>query len=226
MKSVRPEIRVGARGWEFEQWSGEFYPDDLPEDWRFSFYSNDFQAVLIPSQQLTQYSLDDWQEWIEDTSEDFWFYIEVSESASWKDVEPYLKLFSEKLKGIVISIEELGSLDALAGLINKAKILAPVTIRRIGNNVSDQDMATLQSCYEVNQCWSGDSDSPLWGYNESAAIMLRDSNADNSPEVIRQLVEKGLEYAGRRDSIVLIFAGASPKIADLQNTRTITELLA
>jgi uncharacterized protein YecE (DUF72 family) len=34
MKNSKPEIRAGARGWQFEQWVGEFYPDDLPEDWR------------------------------------------------------------------------------------------------------------------------------------------------------------------------------------------------
>jgi hypothetical protein len=226
MKNAKPEIRVGARGWNFEQWGGEFYPDDLPEDWRFSFYSNDFQTVLIPASYLTQFSLDDWVEWIEDTSKEFWFYIEISETDSWQEVEPYLQVFSDKLKGIVVAVETLTSVDALASLINKAKLVAPVSIRRIGGTISDHDMATLQSCYEVNECWDGESDTPRWSYNDSAAILLRDADNDNSPEVIRQLVEKGIEYAGRCDSIALIFTGASPKISDMQNTRTITDLLA
>lgn len=226
MKNTKPEIRVGARGWDFEQWKGEFYPDDLPRDWRFSFYSNDFQTILIPGNYLTQFTLDEWQEWIEDTSRDFWFYIEVAESANWDEIEPYLKIFESKLKGIIVAIESLGSLDSLASLINKSKLVAPVALRRAGQKVSEQDMATLQSCHEVNQCWNGDSDSPSWSYNDSAAILLRDGNDDNSPEVIRQLVEKGIEYAGRCDSIALIFSGQAPRITDLQNTRTITELLA
>ena len=226
MTNVKPEIRVGARGWNFDQWGGEFYPDDLPEDWRFSFYCNDFQTVLVPANQLLMFSLDDWSEWIEDTSKDFWFYVEIEESASWQDIEPYLKLFAEKLRGIVVTVEALDSVNELASLINRAKRIAPVAIRRTGKAISDNDMATLQSCYEVNLCWSGESDSPSWGYNESAAIVLRDSNADNSPEIVRQVVEKGIEYAGRRDSIALIFAGDSPKISEMHNTRTITELIA
>ena len=225
MKNAKPEIRVGARGWDFEQWGGEFYPDDLPEDWRFSFYSNDFQTVLVPASYLLKFSLDDWSESIEDTGKEFWFYIEIEESASWQEIEPYLRVFSDKLKGIVVAVETLTSVDSLASLINRAKRVAPVSIRRVGKAISDHDMATLQSCYEVNECWSGESDAPSWSYTDSAAILLRDANDDNSPEVIRQLVEKGIEYAGRRDSIALIFTGSSPKISDMHNTRTITELI-
>jgi len=230
MRNAKPEIRVGARGWNFEQWGGEFYPDDLPEDWRFSFYSNDFQAVMVPSSYLLQCSVDDWYEWVEDTGKEFWFYIEISESDEWQNIEPYLKVFAnrvfaDKIKGIVVSVETLSSVDKLASLINKAKQVAPVSLRRASKTISDHDMATLQSCYEVNECWEGDSDAPKWNYSDSTAILLRDANEDNSPEIIRQLVEKGIEYAGRCDSIALIFTGSSPKISDMQNTRTITQLL-
>lgn len=226
MKNSKPEIRIGARGWSFEQWNNEYYPDDLPEDWRFSFYSNDFQAMLVPADYLNQFSLDDWQEWIEDTDKGFWFYIEISESALWDDVEPYTKIFGDKLKGIVVAIERLTSVDSLAALINKAKHVAPVSIRCVGGDVSDEDMATLQSCCEVNECWGGNSDAPSWSYNESAVILLGESADDNSPESIRQIVEKGIEYAGRRESLALFFVGESPKASDMQNARTITELLA
>jgi len=30
----------------------QFYPDDLPEDWRFSYYSNEFQVLLIDESDL------------------------------------------------------------------------------------------------------------------------------------------------------------------------------
>lgn len=226
MKNTKPEIRVGARGWNFNHWAGEFYPEDLPEDWRFSFYSNDFQTVLVPGHYLAQFALEDWQEWIEDTSKNFWFFIEIAETDSWKDIEPYLTIFSDKLKGIVVAVEKLDSVDSLATLINKLKRVCPVCLRRVGSAVTDQDMETLQSCYEVNECWNGKSDSPSWSYNESFALMLRESTEDNSPETIRQLVEKGLEYIGQRESMLLFFNGSSPRIADLQDARTITELLA
>lgn len=225
IKNAKPEIRVGARGWNHEHWAGDFYPDDLPEDWRFSYYSNEFQTVLIPSQYLAVFSPQDWQEWIDDTGREFWFYIELSESDSWENISPYIEMFSDKLKGVVVAIEKLDSLDTLASLINKVKPVAPVSLRRTGNAISDNDMATLQSCYELNECWDGNSSSPNWSYNESSAILIRESDDDNSPEVIRQIVEKGLEYAGKREGIALIFNGSSPKISDMQNTRTITELL-
>ena len=224
MKNSKPEIRAGARGWQFEQWAGEFYPDDLPEDWRFSFYSNDYQVVLVPYEYLTQFSLEEWSEWIEDTSKDFWFYLEISESASWDELAPLFKVFADKLKGIIVVIEHLTAIDSLASLINKAKRVSPVSIRREGNEVSDKDMATLQSCYEVNECWNGQDDAPMWSY-EGVAILLRENTEDNSPQVMRQLVEKGMEYAGRSKSMALFFVGSTPKIADMQNARTVIELL-
>ena len=226
MKSVKPEIRVGSRGWNFDQWGGDFYPDDLPEDWRFSYYSNEFQAMLVPMNYLKQFSLDDWREWIDDTSKDYWFFVEISESDTWEDIEPYLQVFSDKLKGIVVSVEKLDSVDSLASLINKSKRVAPVTLTRTGTTISDQDMVTLQSCYEVNECWNGSGESPNWGYAESSAILLRSSEDDNSPEIIRHLVENGLEHAGRRESLAIIFDGTAPKISDMNNARTISELLA
>lgn len=226
MKNSKPEIRVGARGWDFDQWVGEFYPGDLPNDWRFTFYSNDFQTVLVPSHYLTQFSMDDWNEWIEDTSKDFWFFIEIAESDEWDDIEPYLSIFADKLKGIVVAVEKLDSVDSLASLINKIKTVTPVSLRRVGSKVSDQDMLTLLSCYEVNECWNGNSDSPNWGYNESSALVLRESTDDNSPEAIRRVVEMGLECTANREAMLLFFNGSSPKISDMQDARTITELLA
>jgi len=43
---VEDSIRVGVFGWEHEHWIGTFYPDDLPEDWRLSYYANEFSVVL------------------------------------------------------------------------------------------------------------------------------------------------------------------------------------
>ena len=224
MKKSKLELRVGARGWEYSDWTGEFYPDDLPEDWRFSFYSNEFQTILVPYETLAQYEIEDWAEWAEDTQKNFSFYVEISETASWNEVKPYLEALGEQLKGVVVVIKELVDVDALASLIKHLKSIVPVCIQKSGENVSDQDMQTLQTCHEVNECWDGDSEAPLWGHNE-AAILLRDVNDQNTPDKLRQIMEKGMEYAGKCDAIALFFTGASPKMIDLRTARTITDLL-
>lgn len=224
MKQSKPEIRLGARGWQFNDWAGEFYPDDLPQDWRFSYYSNEFKSVLVPYEYIHQYPLENWQEWLDDTEKDFSFYVELSELAKWPAVKPYLQLLGAQLKGVVIVVDALEDVEALAGLINKVKHLAPVNLKRTGANVTDKEMTTLQACYAVNECWDGDTDAPEWSYG-GAAILLREEEEENSPEKLRQMVEKGLESAGNCEAIALFFAGPSPKISDMNNARMITELL-
>ena len=224
MAYSRPEIHVGASGWQFEAWENSFYPDDLPANWRFSFYSNEFQGVLIPYEYLSRYSLDDWKEWGEDTPKAFAFYVELSQDAEWKQIAPYLSVLGEQLKGVVVVIEKQPDLDALASLIQHIKSVAPISIKRVGSAVSDRDMKTLQSCYEVNECWDGGGQAPIWSYG-GAAILLRSDKDQNTPDILRQLVEKGLGYAGKCDTIALLFEGAPPKISDMRNAQTITELL-
>lgn len=224
MAYSRPEIHVGARGWQFKEWENSFYPDDLPAGWRFSFYSNEFQAVLIPYEYLSRYTSDEWQEWIEDSGKDFAFYVEIAQDAVWKQITPYLSLLGERLKGVVVVIDKQPDLDILASLMQHLKSVAPISIKRIGSAVSDRDMKTLQSCYEVNECWNGGDRAPIWSYG-GAAILLRGDKDQNTPDMLRQIIEKGMGYAGKCDNIALLFEGAPPRISDMRNAQTITALL-
>ena len=40
-------ITVGSYGWRHPHWRGSFYPEDLPEDWQLSYYSNEFSVVMV-----------------------------------------------------------------------------------------------------------------------------------------------------------------------------------
>jgi uncharacterized protein YecE (DUF72 family) len=67
-------IRVGACDWDHPHWQGSFYPDDLPSDWRLSYYANEFSVVLVP--QLKWRAQDaDFEQWAEDAPEGFRFYF-------------------------------------------------------------------------------------------------------------------------------------------------------
>jgi len=67
-------IRVGACDWDQPQWLQGFYPQDLPEDWRLSYYANEFSAVLVP-QDKWQAEDADFEQWAEDVAEGFGFYF-------------------------------------------------------------------------------------------------------------------------------------------------------
>ena len=72
------EVLVGARGWEHEAWTGRFYPEDLPEDWRLTYYANAFRSVLVPAERLASMPRDDLRRWPDEVPEDFVFYLEIS----------------------------------------------------------------------------------------------------------------------------------------------------
>jgi len=77
-------IVVGACDWDHPQWRKTFYPEDLPEDWRLSYYANEFSAVLVP-QEKWQSEEADFEQWAEDVPEGFRFYF-LSDDLSVDDV--------------------------------------------------------------------------------------------------------------------------------------------
>ncbi len=76
-------IIVGACDWEHEHWLGCFYPDDLPEDWRLSYYANEFSGVLLPQDKWCNDNAD-FEQWLEDVPEGFRFYL-LSENLTLDD---------------------------------------------------------------------------------------------------------------------------------------------
>jgi len=70
-------IRVGACGWDQTHWQGSFFPDDLPDDWRLSYYANEFSTVLVPEYEWKAADVD-FEQWAEDVPDDFRFYFLAS----------------------------------------------------------------------------------------------------------------------------------------------------
>ena len=69
-------LKIGARGWRHSQWSGSYYPDDLPEEWQLTYYANNFGVVLVPSEYWIPSKGYDSEEWSEAVSDNFRFYLE------------------------------------------------------------------------------------------------------------------------------------------------------
>ena len=45
--NAEDQLLLGTVGWTRDDWAQTYYPDDLPEDWRLSYYANDCNAVLL-----------------------------------------------------------------------------------------------------------------------------------------------------------------------------------
>ena len=95
-------IRVGACGWDQSHWQGTFFPDDLPDDWRLTYYANEFSAVLVPENEWCAAGVD-FEQWADDVPDDFKFYLLTS---SLPVDEALIKAqLGEKFAGFVIANE-------------------------------------------------------------------------------------------------------------------------
>jgi hypothetical protein len=68
---------VGTYGWEWPDWVAGYYPEDLPEDWRSVYYANEAFCVCLPSWQWMTPEIGRLEQWCEDLTEGFRFYLEV-----------------------------------------------------------------------------------------------------------------------------------------------------
>jgi hypothetical protein len=69
-------LLIGSCGWNHIS-GDEFYPAELPDDWRFSYYSNNLRSVLVPQKTWDAVRRSDVVEWQEDSDPEFRFVIEL-----------------------------------------------------------------------------------------------------------------------------------------------------
>jgi len=102
-------INLGAYGWRQMHWSGVFYPQDLPltndDDWRLAYYSNEFNAVLVPADYWRDAQRADCEAWLDSVHADFKFFVQcradMLESLSLADLTAALKKLSPQLSALV-----------------------------------------------------------------------------------------------------------------------------
>ncbi len=82
MPDSAPRVHLFARGWEHAAWSENYYPHDLPQEWRLTYYANEFRGVLVPAGQWRSADEATLLDWIDDVHETFRFYIELAQPVS------------------------------------------------------------------------------------------------------------------------------------------------
>ena len=75
-------ILIGTRGWQHDVWAGGFYPDELPHDWRFCYYSNNLRSVLVPGEVWETVTRQDITQWTDDSDPAFRFVLELPAALS------------------------------------------------------------------------------------------------------------------------------------------------
>ena len=74
---VDSRLLLGWAGWPHPQWQGGYFPEDLPADWQFAYYSNDADCLLLSAAQWQALDAGLIGDWLEDAPEHFRFYLEM-----------------------------------------------------------------------------------------------------------------------------------------------------
>jgi hypothetical protein len=67
---------AGAREWDHPDWVGPFYPDELPPEWRLSYYAHFFGCVLVGAVAWRAAGAAGAASWAADTPAGFRFLLE------------------------------------------------------------------------------------------------------------------------------------------------------
>ena len=153
----QPLLRLGTLGWSEGFESAHFYPEDLPQEWRLSYLSNEVDRVVISAAEVLAADEEQIEEWEEDTHEQFGFLLLYPSEDSLDPLLQRLRPLGEKLVGTieesaleslsidVASGEEIGQLRGGSGvaILMPREVLSPAAVRATVEALRAQDMDTL-----------------------------------------------------------------------------------
>ena len=148
---------VGSQGWDHADWSGNFYPDDLPPEWRLTYYNNFFNCVYLRYEEWSGETILTLSRWLEDTLPSFRFLLEVS-AANLIEDGPKLQLLAPRT-GLILadpakSADQLIWIDAYPDAKSMSqKLLLPRSpddsIYAISSNHRLESLRLVQALLEV-----------------------------------------------------------------------------
>jgi len=106
---ITPNSVGTGRGWDHPGWRENFYPDDMPTDWRLAYFANNFPAVLLPAGLLADLDAATIRDWVSAIEGDFVFYLETDTSSD------KLQAFAGRLAGICPLLSHLMLRDVAVG---------------------------------------------------------------------------------------------------------------
>jgi hypothetical protein len=184
-------LMLAAVGLEGPGWDREYYPDDLPEDWRLDYYANEFRGLLIPAAVWAEDP--DVGQWLEDVSEAFVFYFQLSDRMSGADLKRVTKAAEQmgsRLQGLILEAEDN---EAYADLQEELSSILPGRV-----------LAVMTPFRGLPLCWQGDSK----GSEPYGPGLLR-LEKDTPPRQLREILEQFCAATNAETPVLFVEAPVS-----------------
>lgn len=231
MTNTHTEIFVATRGWSYPSWRGDFYPDDLPEDWQLSYYGNEFNAVVVPASEWVGLDCVEIERWVEDVPEEFNFYLEVEDiSTDWEQTAELVKLLGNQLGGILLRPVEVGAdLATISASIAAASQLAAVSVLLPDGVELNKSGSNLLKEYGVQCGWNVGDGAPGWidsEYGSPLVVARVAGNKNFTARQWRETIETCLCKGDiKNQTLLVVIEGDEPGINNLRTAMMIGEMI-
>jgi hypothetical protein len=196
---------IAAYGWEYPQWAGVFYPEDMPEQWRLDYYCNEFSALVVPSGSWCGPSGAQVEAWVDGLGEQTRVYLELP-----ADIDPAAaRAAAVALRGRLAGFVAPRRPDTSPGEMG-----APV-----GVWASKPPVPAFDS--DVGWCWPEAQSVRCQGGGVHCAWIGAEPL---TPMGLRRIIE-GLTAAEPTGHTLLVVAGEPPSLKLMHDAQAIAELL-
>ena len=223
-------VLIGACGWLHEGWSGEFYPEDLPEEWRLGYYGNEYQVVMVPASYWSSQA-GKIAEWLEESDESLKMVCEWpaqgAGAAQLDAARQGIEALAERVLAILIPIEadiSESDLTIYKGLANSYPLC--FDLKTSEGTVREQLTAWLAAQLaglDYSLVWDGVPDSKPGP--EAGTVKLTRISGEVEPKQLRTMFEAIIASSTDNIEQVLIVDGEPPSMKLLSNAGIILDLL-
>lgn len=220
-------LLIGTRGWAHAPWTGDFYPEELPAEWRFCYYSNRIRSVLVPHESWAQLGPGEIASWVDDSDAQFRFVLEpppILLGASRAAVDEFFALAAPLwplTAGLLVRMPagppDLACLDRL---VSALAAHAPVCVDLAPAQRSAAALGLLAR-RQASLCWYPEQAPQPAPQGRFLAALARNGDA----RTVRRWIESLARWQGEARQAALFFDGAADAPRHALDARVLAELL-
>jgi|GEM_PF-4031541 len=220
---------IGAADWQAEEWLTSFYPEDLPSEWRLSYYANEFSTTFLDCLQWCDPEQQDLsEEMLEDCHTGFHPVVSIGiDKVTPQQVNSFFQWLAQLDEEIGIQRVAGVMLSADGGAVEKSSL-------QLWRECIPQELPIALQGYsgfdDINRQWLLDYRmSPIWLANQVVdadfGYWLGDISVTSDTRAMAAQVEAYLSVVSVNHSICLIAGSGYEDIERLRQLSTVVRLI-
>jgi hypothetical protein len=220
-------IHIGTRGYDHDSWQGTFYDPDLPHEWRFDYYCNQFRALLLPWGPSLSFVDGNLDELRDEADDEFRLVLELP--ALGLDIPntiEALEALGPRLAGIVFSqladLESATGFDQVSGLLTSFAANWPLCIDTSCGDSADRQRAESHAReLNLSVLWRPDHDA---GVTARGGMLVARLGAAGLPRM-REVLEVLARNRTGDQQAALFFDHVETAVEQARQCRVLAELM-